>query len=127
MSMPFDLTDLSDLVITNQTINGEYFVLYNCEIMKYISLKDKNGKEICEGDIIEPSMYRIGVVEWNNRTSEYLIRTKDGGWTKISNLGLDEIIGNIYENPELLGVEDMADVIANDKDIEIILDEKKKP
>ncbi len=67
------------------------------EVMQYTGLKDKNGKEIYEGDVIQYD--EVGkivkkVVEWSvNRV----------GWSWIYYNPLDiEIIGNIYENTELL-------------------------
>lgn len=86
----------------------------NIELMQYTGLKDKNGKEIYEGDIF-PCLYafdgctdHVMHVEWNNERSGFFPRwdyakCNQKGVTKtmydLINL---EIIGNIYENPELL-------------------------
>ena len=71
--------------------------------MQYIGLKDKNGKEIYEGDIIECfGNYNKGI---------YIIDFYEGGFRPFadSDDGLPyphpeecEVIGNIYENLELL-------------------------
>ena len=73
-------------------------------LMQYTGLKDKNGKEIYEGDIV----YIIpedetGVIEWDNESARYIV-IYDNIITDFDNwYGKDlEVIGNIYDNPELL-------------------------
>jgi len=74
-----------------------------CIYMQFTGLLDKNGKEIYEGDIVnlsswEPSVYQIA---WD-RGAFYLAKAnlEEVGDIKYAEGG--EIIGNIYENPELL-------------------------
>jgi len=61
-------------------------------IMQYTGLKDKNGIEIYEGDIVKYWDGSTESVTWNNC----------GFWSGWGTLGISEVIGNIYENPELL-------------------------
>lgn len=89
----------------------------DAKIMQYTGLKDKNGMEIYEGDILEyvspepceDDAREIYIVEWKLFGFEATWHhphkpnfTSDG---HLSLRGADEdmkIIGNIYENPELL-------------------------
>jgi hypothetical protein len=63
-------------------------------IMQFTGLKDKNGKEIYEGDIITERKYQA-VVEWDEKSLQFNCHGMLDGKNY-------EVIGNIYENPELL-------------------------
>jgi len=74
-------------------------------LMQYTGLKDKNGKEIYEGDIVKANINNvvsIGKVvyidDWAMFQTEFTI----GNIGRYSCYEDDEVIGNIYENPELL-------------------------
>ena len=83
-------------------------------IGQYTGLKDINGKEIYEGDIIKgldsTKNDILHVVKWDNQTASfegYLIPfDKYLHKSPLSQNWLDffdkEVIGNIYDNPELL-------------------------
>lgn len=70
--------------------------------MQSTGLCDKNGKEIFESDIVRC------IWECSDRTSDKVVEWKNDRWTPLHNCaGLacvisTEIIGNIYENPELV-------------------------
>ena len=74
-------------------------VCYSYELMQYTGLKDKNGVDIYEGDIVKGNYLKgIGVVEWNDKFCKFDISHK----INITPSDEFEVIGNIYENPELL-------------------------
>lgn len=92
-------------------------------IGQYTGLKDKNGTKIFEGDIFgDSSRKEIDVVVFENGCFQlksyyyaeccldgnaYEERWSDWGIEPLCNFNLknDEIIGNIYDNPELLSKE----------------------
>lgn len=93
-------------IIDEDGVAGEWIVNNDLHIMQSTGLHDRNGKEIFEGDIVkmardvysEPTYYEIV----RHRGGVYRLESNQHGcelWLRHTNC---EVIGNIYENPELL-------------------------
>ena len=78
------------------------------ELMQYTGLKDKNEKEIYEGDILKlRDNHGIQLVKYHDKWSAFIVESQKDTSVGVLGLYFDkedfEIIGNAYENPELLG------------------------
>lgn len=77
-----------------------------CELMQFIGLVDRNGRDIYEGDLVEAVHGRIGVeqpvvsVRWNAAAARFLLYDVDN--TPVIDF-LEEftVIGNIHEHRHL--------------------------
>jgi uncharacterized phage protein (TIGR01671 family) len=74
------------------------------DIMQSTGLKDKNGKEIFEGDIVmRRNSSEPGIIHYAKGRYEVVrkiaVNSSDLTYTEINT----EVIGNIYQNPDLIG------------------------
>ncbi|MDM0746431.1 YopX family protein [Clostridium perfringens] len=115
------------LIAEEESDKSHYVLDYEdsieAEILQYTGLKDKNGKEIYEGDILRCKclkkckldscaekviQYKNSLIEWweSGCNLGYRLRDSKGKTMMIKPTHLNtmevEVIGNIYENPELL-------------------------
>ena len=107
--------DLIEELELNDTVMNDYITAYldEIELMQSTGLKDKNGKEIFEGDIlaVETDDETLNVnVFWDEEHALFMFESKQYNEKEaLAELLEDysypfEIIGNIYENSELLEV-----------------------
>lgn len=105
---PADLIDLMKQIsaynISDLTINIVF--------MQSTGMSDINGVDIFEGDIVKPVSFAswIGVVKYSPENAAYILDDNNNEFVKGENVYLSqfndglEVLGNIYENPELMGV-----------------------
>ncbi|WP_273931966.1 YopX family protein [Lacticaseibacillus paracasei] len=70
------------------------------ELMQYTGLKDKNGREIYEGDIVKNEYGKVMDIQYDPRSAAFGVG--DYYFGTIGSGKIIEVIGNIFENPKLL-------------------------
>lgn len=101
--------------INSPELEGEFLVDPET-VCQYTGLNDKNGRKIFEGDIVDcrerGTAFLHCKVLWNEENARFDVVNKDCGFPMcIDGYGSDifisgsdyEIIGNIFDNPELTG------------------------
>lgn len=83
------------------------FEVFSETVGQFTGLTDRNNNMIFEGDIVERGG-RIWLVEYSNKYGQFMMTTyteKGISWSRSFDLippDWCEVIGNIYDNPELL-------------------------
>ncbi|RXA81911.1 YopX family protein [Latilactobacillus sakei] len=83
--------------------------LKDINLMQYTGLKDNNGREVYEGDVLDIGLQNqdgkpvVAPVSYEKYIAGYVLDNGGNGiWQRLDEDC--EVIGNIYENPELLEV-----------------------
>ena len=94
-------------IIDEDGVTGEWIVNNDLALMQSTGLTDKNGKEIFEGDIIDSTDgFLTGVVEFRVSLGMFVSELVEyNNFERLCNVASSrEIIGNIWEHPELAEV-----------------------
>ena len=100
-----DEGNITTVLVVGKTLGSNAY-LKDVKLMQSTGLFDKNNKEIFEGDIVkmskdvysEPTYYEVV----RHRGGAYRLESKQHGcelWLRHTDC---EVVGNVYENPELL-------------------------
>lgn len=90
------------IIVGKGTSKLRVFLFNQIELMQYTGIMDTNGVKVFEGDIVYVNGDDIGVIEY--KSGCFYVRSNGYEGTFYDNyFGCDvEVIGNIYENKELL-------------------------
>ena len=102
------ITKIKNDTVGFQSFDNSYYDLFAdaTTLGQYIDQLDANKNKIFEGDIvtINGDFEQVGVIKWDKDTSMFVICVENIIYTFDEFYGYElEVIGNIYDNPELIG------------------------
>lgn len=107
-----EMIPVYDIDLKSKVINNDsaWRMFDEIILMQYTGLKDKNDVEICEGDIVENKKSKVrSVVEFVEGCFMYVYYKDKEKYVVPFHISVEfeeesqcEVLGNIYENPELL-------------------------
>lgn len=112
--VPYIMNLSGDLIYDKHVKDFDHILIWarissTCELMQFTGLKDKNGKDIFEGDICcYTGSGRLFEVWWNVEyarwAATFIFQQRNGELDSIYHYENEnsEVIGNIHETPELL-------------------------
>lgn len=87
--------------------SGDWIHLDQCKVMQYVGLRDKSGIEVYEGDVLKHDSTSKSVVSFKN--GAFIRKYKNSNIDLLYDAYIEDgvliaykVIGNIYENPELI-------------------------
>jgi uncharacterized phage protein (TIGR01671 family) len=110
----FDNVDYMTTFTIDDVIQNKIVFTSDCPIMQYTGMKDKHENEIYEGDILSGGKYEYSVAFEHGSFFLYHTKLKDmgkpyrwGSMYRMLEMNFQvEVIGNIYQNTELIQEED---------------------
>ena len=105
-----DLCTVKDDPLSNKAVISSHYTEYNLKLhlMQYTGLKDRNGVEIYEGDVIKYITQYYGNKREHQKVVGWIDDMQDDSFGEPLSMGYRfhggdiEVIGNIYETPDLL-------------------------
>lgn len=108
-----ELVKLLKYLVFQEMPNAEAYTAFKTHPDDFVwlqntGIKDKNGREIFEGDVLSDTHYGTkGQIIWKNEFARFVVQELNPEkefelWSDNEMLYHTAVIGNIYENPELL-------------------------